>query len=75
MRKAFTTFVDEGLGYDCMCTSLELVQVLCLLTHKHSHDNINNDNADKTVDIENVVKSENATENNGVKCKILMRSL
>ena len=47
-----------------MCTSLQLVQVLCILTHMHSHDNINNDNDDKTVDIENVVKSENATENN-----------
>ena len=64
MRKAFTTFVDKGLGQDCMCTSLQLVQVLCLLTYKHSHDNINNDNADKTVDIENVVKSENATKKN-----------
>ena len=58
-----------------MCTSLELVQVLCLLTHKHSHDNVNNDNADKTVDIENVGKSENATKKNGVRSKILMRSL
>ena len=55
MRKAFNTFVDKGLGLDYMCTSLQLVQVLCLLTHKHSHDNMNNDNADKTVDIENVV--------------------
>ena len=27
-------------------------------THKHSHDNINNDNDDKTVDVENIVKSE-----------------
>ena len=33
-------------------------------THKHSHDNINNDNDYKTVDVENVVKSDNATENN-----------
>ena len=32
--------------------------------HKHSHDNINNDNDYKTVDVENIVKSENATENN-----------
>ena len=35
-----------------------------LLTHKHSHDIINYDNDDKTVDVEIVVKSENATENN-----------
>ena len=41
-----------------------------LLTHKHSifgndtFDNINKDNYDKTVDVENVVKSDNATENN-----------
>ena len=33
-------------------------------THKHSHDNINNDIDDKTVDLENKVNSENATENN-----------
>ena len=35
-----------------------------LLTHKHSHDIINYDNDDKTVDVEIVVKSENAAENN-----------
>ena len=35
-----------------------------LCTHKHSHDNINNDNDYKTVYVENIVKSENATENN-----------
>ena len=33
-------------------------------THKHSHDHINNDNDDKTLDVENIVKSDNATENN-----------
>ena len=33
-------------------------------THKHSHDNINNDNDDKIVIAENIVKSENATKNN-----------
>ena len=33
-----------------------------LLTHKHSHDNINNDNDDKTVNVENIVKFENSTE-------------
>ena len=32
-------------------------------THKHSQDNINNGNDDKIVDVENIVKSENATEN------------
>ena len=31
-------------------------------THKHSQDNVNNVNDDKNV--ENIVKSENATENN-----------
>jgi len=35
-----------------------------LCTHKHSHDNINNDNDYKTVYVENIVKSENAIENN-----------
>ena len=35
-----------------------------LCTHMHSHDNINNDNDYKTMDVENIVKSENATENN-----------
>ena len=33
-------------------------------THKHSQDNINNGNDNKIVDVENIVKSENATENN-----------
>ena len=33
-------------------------------THEHSQDNINNCNDDKIVDVENIVKSENATENN-----------
>ena len=32
--------------------------------HKHSQNNINNGNDDKIVDVENIVKSENATENN-----------
>ena len=35
-----------------------------LCTQMHSHDNINNDNNYKTMDVENIVKSENATENN-----------
>ena len=35
-----------------------------MCTHKHSQDNINNGNDDKIVDVENIVKSENATENN-----------
>ena len=35
-----------------------------LCTHMHSHDNINNDNDYKTMDVENIVKCENATENN-----------
>ena len=35
-----------------------------LLTHSHSHDNINNHNDDKTVDVENKVVSDNAPENN-----------
>ena len=44
--------------------------IICILglsevcTHKHSQDNINNGNDDKIVDAENIVKSENATENN-----------
>ena len=33
-------------------------------THKHSQDNINNGNDDNIVDVENKVKSENATEIN-----------
>ena len=33
-------------------------------THIHSHDKINNDNDDKTVDVENIFKSENASETN-----------
>ena len=35
-----------------------------LCTHKHSHDKINNENDYKTLDVENIVKSENTTENN-----------
>ena len=35
-----------------------------LLTHNHLHDNINNHNDDKTVDVENKVESNNALENN-----------
>ena len=34
-----------------------------MCTHKHTHDNIKNDNDDKTVDVKNIVKSENATKN------------
>ena len=33
-------------------------------THKHSQDNINVGNDDKIVYVDNIVKSENATENN-----------
>ena len=33
-------------------------------THKHSQDNINNGNDDNIVEVENIDKSENATENN-----------
>ena len=33
-----------------------------LLTHNHSHDNINNHNYDKAVDVENEVESDNAPE-------------
>ena len=32
--------------------------------HNYSRGNLNNDNDDKTVDVENIVNSENATENN-----------
>ena len=47
----FTLFIwILGLSYVC--------------THKNSHDNINNDNDDKTVDVENIVNCENATKNN-----------
>ena len=35
-----------------------------MCTHKHLHDNINNENDNKTVSVENIIKSENATENN-----------
>ena len=34
-----------------------------LLTHTHSHDNINDHNDDKTVSVENEVESDNAPEN------------
>ncbi len=43
------------------------IMILCLsevCTYKHSHDHINNENDDKTLDVENIVKSDNATENN-----------
>ena len=36
---------------------------LDLLRHRHSHDNINKDNGDKSLDDESVVKSESAAEN------------
>ena len=32
--------------------------------YTQAQDNINNGNDDKIVDVENIVKSENATENN-----------
>ena len=35
-----------------------------MCTHKHLQDNINNGNDDKIVDVENIVKSRIATENN-----------
>ena len=35
-----------------------------MCTHKNSQDKINNGNDDKIVDVGNIVKSENATENN-----------
>ena len=45
------TFLTRILGLSEVCT------------HNHSHNNINNDNDDKTVHIENIVKLDNATEN------------
>ena len=33
-------------------------------THKHSQDNINDGNDNKILDVKNIVKSENASENN-----------
>ena len=35
-----------------------------MCTYKYSEENINNGNDDKIVDVETIVKSENATENN-----------
>ena len=35
-----------------------------MCAHNHSRGNINNDNDDKTLDVESLVNSENATENN-----------
>ena len=54
-----------------MCSSMRhdylFIWILCpseVCTDKHSHDNINNDNDNKTVSFENIIKSKNATENN-----------
>ena len=44
--------------------------LLDLLTHNHAHDNINNHNDDKTVDVENKVESDNAPENNVGEVKV-----
>ena len=35
-----------------------------MCTHKHSQDNINDGNDNKILDVKNIVKSENASENN-----------
>ena len=35
-----------------------------MCTHNQSRNNISNDNDHTTVDVENIVKSENATKNN-----------
>ena len=49
-----------------MCSFMRQVYLFYLeiCTHKHSHDNINNDNDYKTVDVVNEVESVNAPENN-----------
>ena len=36
----------------------------CVPTSTHMTTYVNNDNDDKTVNVENIIKSENATENN-----------
>ena len=47
-----------------VCLFIWILGLSEVCTQKHSQDNINNGNADKIVDVENKVKSENATENN-----------
>ena len=48
----------------CNVCAYDFLTLQDLLTHNHSHDNINNHNDDKTVDVENKVESDNAPENN-----------
>ena len=47
-----------------MCVHMIFFTFKDLLTHKQSQHNMNNDNDEKTLNVENVLKSENATENN-----------
>ncbi len=46
-----------------MCSFIRQVYLFYLevCTHKHSHDTMNNDDDEKTVGVENIVKSENVT--------------
>ena len=48
----------------CNVCTYDFLTLQDLSTHNHSHDNINNHNDDKTVDVENEVESDNAPENN-----------
>ena len=55
----------EDLNEDtCNVCAYDFLTLQDPLTHNHSHDNINNHNNDKTVDVENKVESNNAPENN-----------
>ena len=56
------TFFNWNLGLSEVCT------------YKHSEDNINNGNDDKIVDVENIVKSENATRIM-LRCKSCLKTI
>ena len=47
----------------CNVCAYDFLTLQHLLTHNHSHDNINNYNDDKTVYVENEVESDNDIEN------------
>ena len=56
--------VEDFNEDNCNVCAYDFLTLQDLLTHNHSHDNINNHNDDKTVDVENEVESDNAPENN-----------
>ena len=64
-KDATQDMVDDLNEDTCNVCAYDFLTLQDLLTYNHLHDNINNHNDDKTVDVENEDESDNAPENNG----------